>query len=95
LKSTLESVKSSLYRRFFFSRCVRPLVDGLAFTDLRGDATTARQNQAHPLCWTDIKEFIESAGEGLRADRERAMLCVAYETLALRGRARGVEDSGY
>ena len=35
--------------------------------------------------WKDIKEFIDSAGEGLRADRERAMLCVAYETLARRG----------
>jgi integrase len=34
---------------------------------------------------TDIKEFIASAGEGLRADRERAMLCLAYETLARRG----------
>jgi hypothetical protein len=33
----------------------------------------------HPLNWKDIKEFIESAGEGLRADRERALLCVAYE----------------
>src|SRR3979411_1806220 len=50
-----------------------------------GRETSARQDQAHPLCWTDIKEFIESAGEGLRADRERAMLCVAYETLARRG----------
>jgi hypothetical protein len=28
---------------------------------------------------------VESAGEGLRADRERAMLCVAHETLARRG----------
>jgi integrase/recombinase XerD len=37
------------------------------------------------LGWKDIKEFIDSAGEGLRADRERAMLCVAYETLARRG----------
>jgi site-specific recombinase XerD len=37
------------------------------------------------LMSTDIKDFIESAGEGLRADRERAMLCVAYETLARRG----------
>lgn len=31
-----------------------------------------------------IKEFIESAGEGLRADRERALLCVAYDTMARR-----------
>jgi integrase len=50
-----------------------------------GRETSARQDQARPLGWKDIKEFIESAGEGLRADRERAMLCVAYETLARRG----------
>lgn len=50
-----------------------------------GRETSARQDQAHPLGWRDIKEFIGSAGEGLRADRERAMLCVAYETLARRG----------
>jgi integrase len=36
------------------------------------------------LNWKEIKEFIESAGEGLRADRERALLCVAYETLTRR-----------
>jgi integrase len=50
-----------------------------------GRETSARQDQAHPLGWRDIKEFVDSAGEGLRADRERAMLCVAYETLARRG----------
>jgi hypothetical protein len=33
----------------------------------------------------EIKGFIDGAGESLRADRERAMLCVAYETLARRG----------
>jgi hypothetical protein len=31
------------------------------------------------LGWKEIKEFIDGAGESLRADRERAMLCVAYE----------------
>jgi integrase len=56
-----------------------------------GRDTSARQDQAHPLCWTDIKEFIESAGVGLRADRERAMLCVAYETLARRGELVALE----
>src|ERR1700730_11613569 len=50
-----------------------------------GRETSARQDQAHPLGWKDIKDFIESAGDGLRADRERALLCVAYETLARRG----------
>jgi site-specific recombinase XerD len=56
-----------------------------------GRETSARQDQAHPLGWKDIKEFIESAGEGLRADRERAMLCVAYETLARRGELVALE----
>ena len=56
-----------------------------------GRETSARQDQAHALGWKEIKEFIESAGEGLRADRERAMLCVAYETLARRGELVALE----
>jgi site-specific recombinase XerD len=62
-----------------------------------GRETSARQDQAHPLNWKEIKEFIESAGDGLRADRERALLCVAYETLARRGElvALEVRDIGF
>jgi integrase len=56
-----------------------------------GRETSARQDQAHPLGWKEIKEFIEGAGESLRADRERAMLCVAYETLARRGELVALE----
>src|SRR5271170_2121578 len=56
-----------------------------------GRETSARQSQAHPLGWKEIKEFIDSAGESLRADRERAMLCVAYETLARRGELVALE----
>jgi integrase len=50
-----------------------------------GRETSARQDQARALGWKEIKDFIVSAGQGLRADRERALLCVAYETLARRG----------
>jgi len=56
-----------------------------------GRETSARQDQAHPLGWKDIKEFIDGAGESLRAARERAMLCVAYETLARRGELVALE----
>jgi integrase len=56
-----------------------------------GRETSARQHQAHPIGWKEIKEFIDSAGVGLRADRERAMLCVAYETLARRGELVALE----
>jgi integrase len=56
--------------------------------------TSARQRQALGLGWSEIKEFIESAGEGLRADRERALLSVAYDTMARRSElvALDVED---
>jgi integrase len=56
-----------------------------------GRETSARQEQAHPLGWKEIKEFIHGAGESLRADRERALLCVAYETLARRGELVALE----
>ena len=56
-----------------------------------GRETSARQIQARALGWKEIKEFIESAGEGIRADRERALLCVAYETLARRGELVALE----
>ena len=42
----------------------------------------ARQRQARPLGWTEIKQFLKIAGKGIRADRERALLCVAYDTMA-------------
>lgn len=41
--------------------------------------------------WKEIKEFIDGDGESLREDRERAMLCVAYETLARRGELVALE----
>jgi integrase len=56
-----------------------------------GRETSARQVQAHPLGWKEVKEFIDGSGESLRADRERAMLCVAYETLARRGELVALE----
>jgi site-specific recombinase XerC len=45
---------------------------------------SARQRQAKALGWEHIKKSIETAGEGIRADRERALLTVAYDTMARR-----------
>jgi hypothetical protein len=56
-----------------------------------GRETSARQAQARALGWNEIKEFIGSAGQGLRADRERALLCAAYEMLARRGELVALE----
>jgi integrase len=56
-----------------------------------GRDTSARRAQARALGWNEIKQFIGSAGRGLRADRERALLCVAYETLARRSELVALE----
>jgi len=57
-------------------------------------AQPARQRQARPFSWAEIKQFLETAGKGIRADRERAMLCVADDTMARRSEliALDVED---
>jgi len=59
-----------------------------------GRARPARQRQARPLGWAEIKQFLETAGKGIRADRERALLCVAYDTMARRSEliALDIED---
>jgi integrase len=51
-----------------------------AFTSAVG----VRQRQARALGWAEIKKFLETAGESLPATRERALLCVAYDTMARR-----------
>lgn len=51
-----------------------------AFTNAVG----VRQRQARALGWAEIKKFLESAGESLPATRERALICVAYDTMARR-----------
>jgi integrase len=44
----------------------------------------ARQRQAKALGWAEIKRFVDTAGAGIRASRERSLLCVAYDTMARR-----------
>ncbi len=50
-----------------------------------------RQRQAKAVGWHEIKQFLITAGDGIRADRERALLCVADDTMA---RGRGRRDGG-
>jgi integrase len=53
-----------------------------------------RQRQAKALGWHDIKRFLITAGDNIRADRERALIAVAYDTMARRSEivAMDVED---
>jgi integrase len=47
--------------------------------------------------WHEIKRFLITAGEGIRADRERALLSVGYDTMARRSElvALKVEDFSF
>jgi integrase len=45
---------------------------------------SVRQRQARALGWAEIKRFIETAGESLPGRRERALICIAYDTMARR-----------
>jgi integrase/recombinase XerD len=55
---------------------------------------SARQRQAKALGWEHIRKFIDHAGKGVRVDRERALLTVAYDTMARRAElvALNLED---
>jgi hypothetical protein len=59
-----------------------PCADEFVQLEIKGlyHVMSARQRQAKALGWEHIKKFIDNAGEGIRADRERALLTVAYDT---------------
>jgi integrase len=56
-----------------------------------------RQRQAKALGWHEIKRFLITAGANIRADRERALIAVAYDTMARRSElvAMDVEDFSF
>ena len=59
--------------------------------------TPMRQRQAKALGWHEIKRFLITAGDGIRADRERALLSVGYDTMARRSElvTLNVEDFSF
>jgi site-specific recombinase XerD len=73
-----------------------PCDDEAVQLEIKGlyNVMSARQRQAKVLGWEHIKKFVETAGEGIRPDRERALLSVAYDTMARRAElvALNLED---
>jgi len=78
------------------AKLLNPCSDESVQLELKGltNVLNARQRQARALGWAQIKTFLETAGESLPATRERALLCVAYDTMARRAElvALNVED---
>ena len=78
------------------AKLINPTTDEDVKLALKGLYTKSpmRQRQAKALGWHEIKRFLITAGVGIRADRERALLCVGYDTMARRSElvAMDVED---
>src|ERR1019366_6697695 len=68
------------------AKLMNPCEDEAVQLEIKGlyNALSARQRQAKALGWVEIKQFLDTAGESLPATRERALVCVAYDTMARR-----------
>jgi integrase len=81
------------------ARVLNPNEDEEVKLALKGlyNVSPKRQRQARALGWHEIKRFLISAGDGIRADRERALLAVAYDSMARRSElvAMEVEDFSF
>ena len=100
----IEGKKPATVRRYLstiavahrVAKLVNPCADEAVQLEIKGlyNELSARQRQARALGWAEIKRFLETAGESLPATRERALICVAYDTMARRSElvALDVED---
>ena len=68
------------------AKLMNPIQDEAVTLELRrlDQERSVRQRQAKALGWEQIKQFLETAGDSLPATRERALLCVAYDTMGRR-----------
>lgn len=84
--ATVRRYLSTLAVAHRVAKLVNPCADEAVQLEIKGltNAMSARQGQARALGWAEIKRFIETAGESLPATRERALICVAYDTMARR-----------
>jgi integrase len=68
------------------AKLLNPCIEEPVQLEVKGlyNAISARQRQAKALGWAEVERFLKSAGHGLPATRERALLCVAYDTMGRR-----------
>jgi integrase len=100
----IEGKKPATVRRYLstialahrVAKLVNPCADEAVQLEIKGltNAVSVRQRQARALGWAEVKQFLDTAGKSLPATRERALVCVAYDTMARRSElvALNVED---
>jgi integrase len=84
--ATIRRYLSTIALAHRVANLANPCADEFVQLEIKGlyNVMSARQRQAKALGWQHIKTFIDNAGEGIRADRERALLTVAYDTMGRR-----------
>jgi integrase len=94
--ATVRRYLSSVAVAHRVAKLVNPIQDEAVSLELRrlDQQVSVRQRQAKALGWEQIKRFLDTAGESLPATRERALVCVAYDTMGRRSEliALDVED---
>ena len=97
--ATIRRYLSTISRAHKVAGFLNPCDDELVQLEIKGlyAVMSARQGQARGLGWEHIERFIGTAGEGLRAARERAILSVAYDLMARRSElaALDVQDLSF
>jgi integrase len=84
--ATVQRYLSTIALAHRVAKLMNPCDDETVRLEIKGftNAVGVRQRQARALGWAEIKGFLETAGESLPATRERALICVAYDTMARR-----------
>jgi integrase len=84
--ATVQRYLSTIALAHRVAKLMNPCDDEAVRLEIKGftNAVGVRQRQARALGWQQIKQFLETAGESLPATRERALICVAYDTMARR-----------
>jgi integrase len=84
--ATVERYLSTIALAHRVAKLMNPCGDEAVRLEIKGfkNAVGVRQRQARALGWAQIKQFLDMAGESLPATRERALICVAYDTMARR-----------
>jgi integrase len=84
--ATVQRYLSTIALAHRVAKLMNPCDDEAVRLAIKGftNAVGVRQRQARALGWEHIKQFLETAGESLPATRERALICVAYDTMARR-----------
>jgi integrase len=94
--ATVQRYLSTIALAHRVAKLMNPCGEEAVRLEVKGfmNAVGVRQRQARALGWAEIKKFLETAGESLPATRERALICVAYDTMARRSEliALEVED---